>query len=200
MAETKTPENQQELFSEFSQESQRPQRFPSLAKSHKPILFSVTMEQILLAGILLILLMCFVFFLGVLRGKSFRMERPASVAAPAARVVTAPAAPAPVAIQPVAVPQASVSTTVFANTVTTRPKFTVDDPLKPYSIQLVTYKQREYAEKEAKGLRRLGFFTTIIPSGDYYQVCAGQYASSDEARRDLAYFSSKYKGCFLRRR
>ena len=198
MAETKAPESQQELFSEFSQESQRPQRFPSLAKSHKPILFSATMEQILLAGILLILVMCFVFFLGVLRGKSLRMERPASAAAPVARVVTAPAAPAPVAIQPVVVSQTSVPVATAASA--TRPKLTVDDPLKPYSIQLVTYKQREYAEKEAKGLRRVGFFTTIIPSGDYYQVCAGQYASSDEARRDLVYFSSKYKGCFLRRR
>ena len=151
-----------------------------------------------MAGILLILLMCFVFFLGLLRGKSLRMERSAPVAVPVARAVIAPASPAPVAIQPTTPPQTSMSAAASINAA--RPKLTVDDPLKPYSIQLVTYKQREYAEKEAKGLRRLGFFTTIIPSGDYYQVCAGQYASSDEARRDLAYFSPKYKGCFLRRR
>ena len=76
----------------------------------------------------------------------------------------------------------------------------IDDPARPYSIQLVTYKKKEYAEKEMKTLRRSGFFSTIIPSGDYYQVCVGQYASNNEARRDLAYFRVKYKDCYLRRR
>ena len=64
MTEIKSPENQQELFAEFSQEPRRLQRFPSLAKSHNPILISTTLEQILLVGIVLVLTLCLAFFWG----------------------------------------------------------------------------------------------------------------------------------------
>jgi len=49
-------------------------------------------------------------------------------------------------------------------------------------------------------LRRGGFFSWIIPSGEYYQVCVGQYLNKDDASKDLRAFSRKYKDCFLRRR
>ena len=49
-------------------------------------------------------------------------------------------------------------------------------------------------------LRAQGLYSFIIPSGEYFQVCAGQYASKEEAKKDVARFSAKYKDCFLRRR
>lgn len=76
----------------------------------------------------------------------------------------------------------------------------VPDPNKPYTIQLVTYKKKEIAENETALLRRQGFFSAIIPSGEYYQVCVGQYADKAEAARDLKTFSARYRDCYLRRR
>ena len=71
---------------------------------------------------------------------------------------------------------------------------------KPYTIQVVTHRKKEFAEAEVSRIRKLGYISFIIPSGDYFQVCAGQYASKEEARKDLGVFSSKYKDCFLRHR
>ena len=129
----------------------------------------------------------------MLRGKSIRYERRALPLAVAAKGTGGSPAPASVVFQ--TPPQ-----TASVPPQTGRPKVSIDDPAKPYSIQLVTYKKAEYAEKEMKALKRAGLFSVIIPSGDYYQVCVGQYASSEEAKRDLAFFAAKYKGCYLRRR
>jgi septal ring-binding cell division protein DamX len=199
MTEVKSTESQQELFTQFSQEPRRHQRFPSLAKSHKPILLTVTLEQILLASILLTLVLCFVFFLGILRGKSTRVASPAVYTAPVVTVSRSIATQAQ-GTAPLKTLAAQPAPMLPAAAGVGRPKVTVDDPAKPYSIQLVTYKKKDYADKEVGSLKRLGFFSTVIQRGEYFEVRAGQYATAEEAKKDLAYFSSKYKGCFLCRR
>ncbi|MBI4432613.1 MAG: SPOR domain-containing protein [Candidatus Omnitrophica bacterium] len=178
----------QDLFSEFSKEEKKIERFPAIGKTQKPILLNTTLEQIILAGIVFILAACLFFFLGVLRGKALRQQVPApsgiaqpvSTTGPIRRAVTAPTK----ALQPAA----------------QTPGIIIDDAKKPYTIQLVTHRKKELAEREAAMIRRVGFFSLIIPSGPYFQVCAGQYATKEEAARDLRTFVAKYKDCFLRRR
>ncbi len=180
MTDDKSQETQHELFQEFSSTPKRLDRFPTLAKTQKPILISTTLEQMLMIGIVFILVLCGVFFLGVLRGKSLK------------QVTLSPS-------QPVARRSAPLPQPLLAKGVPTVPPPTVV-PETPYTIQLVTHRKKEFAETEMNALQKKGFSSSIIPSGEYFQVCAGQYASKEEARKDLVFFQSKYKDSFLRRR
>ena len=71
---------------------------------------------------------------------------------------------------------------------------------KPYTIQLVTYRKKELADAEIATVRKMGYTAYIDRKGEYLQVCAGQYATKDTAKRDLATFQKRYEGCFLRHR
>lgn len=180
MTEIKQEEIQQELFGEFGSAGpkQKP-RFPSLHKTQKPVLISTSIEQLLLTGILLILAACAVFFLGILRGKSLGS-------------VVQVAPPSGVAARPVPVEGRKPSVQA--------PREPIRDLGKPYTMQLVTFKRQDLAEREVAELKKRGFYAFIIPSGDYYQVCAGQYVSKEDANRNLKLFSGRYKDCFIRRR
>jgi septal ring-binding cell division protein DamX len=189
MTEFKAEETQQELFQEFSGQMQpRRERFPSLAKSQKPILVSTSLEQIILAVIVVILTGCFVFFLGVIRGKGFTASPAKETAAAPRTAMAVPVQKTVVTVQPPAVsPQAA--------------PMPAADIKKPYTIQVVTYKKREPAEQEAAMLRRKGFYAVVIPGQGYFPVCAGQYENKESAQKDLNFFRSRYKtNCFLRRR
>jgi septal ring-binding cell division protein DamX len=193
-----TRETQQELFEEFSAGGPKKQaeRFPSIAKTQKPILISTTLEQLLMTGILSVLLLCGIFFLGVLRGKS--LQRPI-MAPPASRVAAPVARSAPPPISATGAGQTRIAPATAAPA-PRQPAQVALAPDKPYTIQIVTHRKQELAEQEVAKLRRMGYVSFIIPSGDYFQVCAGQYANKEEARRDLSFFASRFKDCFLRHR
>lgn len=209
MAETKPQETQQELFPALGAEPKEPQRFPSIAKAQKPILISTTMEQLILAGIVLILVACFVFFLGMVRGRSIGTpDASRAVTAAAARPAAAPTAAAPLrqAGRPVAATLDAVRLSDARNALrqtagavpaAVPPQSSAS---KPYTIQLASYVKKDLAEREAAALRKNGFLATIKKSGNYYYVCVGEYGSIEEAKKDLRLFASRYKDRFLRRR
>ena len=185
-------ETQQELFGEFSATPRKPERFPLISRTQKPILFSTNTEQLLMAGILFILALCGVFFLGVIRGKAL-LGQPITEAprqepqAVYQKTVTVPA--------PVTVP------TPVLKTISQPPAPSAGNiAVKPYTLGLVTHRKKEMAEAEMTALRARGYYSFIKADRDYFQVCVGQYASKDEAKKDLALFSAKYKDCYLRRR
>ena len=184
----KQKETQHELFEEFSPAPKKAERFPSIAKTHKPILLSTTLEQLLMVSIMFILGLCGVFFLGVLRGKDLVVRLPQAPAVsappPAAGRVSAPPAPS-----------AQPSTVGIPGVTHLTPAAE-----KPYTIQLVTHRKKEFAEAEMAVVRRMGYVSFIIPSGEYFQVCAGQYATKEAAKKDLTVFLTRYKDCFLRHR
>ncbi len=190
MVETKQEETQQEFFKEFSGEAKRVERFVSLQRTQKPILLNTSIEQVILAGIVLILAACLVFFLGVVRGRHLSASEPVKTlkVSPLVRTpqtaVLARAVPANPERLPMKPPPVSAAPQNLD---------------KPYTIQLVTYKKKDLAEREMASLRRSGLSSMIIPSGDYYQVCAGRYSNKEEAKKDLQFFAAKYKGCYLRR-
>ncbi|MBI3315903.1 MAG: SPOR domain-containing protein [Candidatus Omnitrophica bacterium] len=194
MTEIRAEETQQELFQQFSGEANRPHgHFPSLAKSQKPILFSTSLEQVILAVIVAILAGCLVFFLGVLRGKVLAVSErvlPVQSASPSSSLPRP--VPRAVTVAPAQKPVVVLQTRSVAPTAV--------DLAKPYTIQLVTYKKKDLAEQAVAALRRSGFYAMIIPSQDYFQVCAGQYENKDAAKKDLRFFGGRYKDCFLRRR
>ncbi len=203
MPDTKIPQYQQELFTEFTpSQPSRGDRLPGIAKPQKPILMSLTIEQILLAGIGLILLCCFSFFMGVLRGKSIASTIAPTVPQTAVSPRTQPMISVPAA-KPfvISLPKKTLPP-VIKTPLAAAPKKNsfVSDLSKPYTIQLVTYKQKELGEKEVAYFRSKGYYATLVPHGDYFIVCLGQYTNKEEAKKDLALFAAKYKDCFLRRR
>ncbi len=208
MTELKTDEAQRELFEEFSQQPKKPNRFPTLARSPKTILFSTSTEQLLLAGIVAILMLCLAFFLGTLRGKTLAAESHAVAATTPARSLPLMGAsrPAQTANRPVVVAQ--LTTPALASSAPPAPPAptpaasaqTASVAEKPYTIQLVTHKKKEGAEAEAATLRRTGIQAQIVTRAGYFEICVGQYATREAAKKDLAFFSTRYKDCFLRRR
>ena len=192
MTELKQEESQKELFQEFSGDIKKTDRFPALARSQKPVLVSTSVEQIVFCGILAILVLCFMFFLGVLRGKSLGNvqapeTKPVSLARPQSSLAVMTPLPAP----PIAVVPAATKAVEMTRAA---------DPSRPYTIVLVTYKKKTLAEKEVAALKSGGTSAFVASSGDYFIVCAGQYANIAEAKKDLKVFGARYKGCFLKRR
>lgn len=188
MTDLRQGESQKELFQEFSGEAKKTERFPSLNKAQKPILISTYAEQLIFWGILAILLLCFMFFLGVIRGKSLGKPQVAAVKAESPSPSIPVQAQAPLKISG---PSAPVKPADSLGAV---------DPVKPYTIVLVTYKKRTLAEKEAATLKKNGHPVFVTASGGYFVVSVGQYANRSEAKKDLRFFGVKYKGCFLKRR
>ncbi len=188
MTDIKQAETQQEFFGNFSKTGKGVERPLYDPKFQKPILVTTSLEQIILVGILLILAACFVFFLGVLRGKVISGKTVELPSAPVARSNTVPGvSPVLVANRPVVAVSNNSATVV------------IQVSGKPYTIQLATYKRRDWAEKEAAILRRGGYFSLIVPNGDFFEVRVGQYANKEEAKKDLKFFASRYSGCYLRR-
>lgn len=218
--ETPTQENQQEFFPDFVKPSERKAepRVPGAGRTHKPILFTTTIEQILFAAIVAILVLCAVYFLGILRGKSLAGRPAAARAVDALRTpLQAPAAPRPVLPRPAvsslppaarnapAAPAPPVPVERRAIPATNVPAPAAQAPAAPaagkrlYTIQIVTHKKRSFAETELAAIGKAGFTGKIVESDGYFIVCVGQYASKDDAKKDLSFLKTKYADCFLRR-
>ena len=193
MVEINQEEMQQELFSEFSNSAKSAERFGSLNKAHKPILFSTSIEQIILLSITLILLCCFMFFLGVLRGKSLVFRPPQRVLQ---NKIVAPV------LRPDEMSGASFNAgnVKAVNESAARGVSETPNVSRPYTLQLSTYKKQEFAEKEVAVLRQSGYFASVVSNDGFYEVYVGQYATKEDAKMDLKIFKPKYKDCFLKRR
>ena len=199
MAEIDREELQQDLFLELADSAKKPERFIPQNKINKPIPLNTSVEQLILIGIIMILAGCFVFFLGVLRGKSLGSNP--TVLRPQKKIVTSPAVtPAQPALLSAGNHPAATALSSEIRQAGPPPKAKGSwSPGKPYTLQLSTYRKQDLAEKEVSALRRSGYFSIIIPSDGYYQVCVGQYATKEDAKKDIKMFGAKFKGCFLRR-
>ena len=123
----------------------------------------------------------------MLRGKSLGQNvtaLPTEHSAPLRTTNAPPLRRAPI-LTPVSTPPIAVATIVPTE--------------KPYTVQLVTYRKREYAEAELNTVRKMGFSGYVVQKGEYFLVYAGQYASKEEAKKDLNVFHPKYKDSFLTR-
>ncbi|MCG3175966.1 MAG: hypothetical protein MOGMAGMI_00904 [Candidatus Omnitrophica bacterium] len=185
-------ENQPDLFSQPIPDKKRSEPLQELRRSPQPILLHTTLEQIVFYAIVFVLYSCGVFFFGVLRGKSIdTAPAPQSLGRSPAVQRPQPVQTQTVAVDPATAPAAPVPPAVRSQT---------PDPAKPYTIQLLSHRRKDYADRDASAIRRGGMPTFVMRKGDYYIVCAGQYASSDEATGDLRMFRQKYRDCFLRRK
>ena len=196
MNEFKFQESQPELFPEHSGAIKKPERAGAIKAPQNPVHFTLFPEQIILAAILLILAACFIFFLGVLRGKVIKNQAPVAASAPAPSIDRG-ASVAAQTTRPVAAPQQTRLVLREPNVLSSA---VTKDPAKAYTLQLVSYKKRDLAEKKAQELRQKGFYSEVLSGSGHYAVCVGEYRTKGEAQADLQRLAPLYKGCYLRRR
>lgn len=68
-----------------------------------------------------------------------------------------------------------------------------------YTIQLASFKTKNFAEKEAAQLKKDGYTPIILTKGEYVVVCVGQFPEKETAKTMLSKFQKRYKGCYVRR-
>ena len=212
-------ESQFELFpgSTNYPESSSPTRFMSRR-------FVISLEGLFVVSMLVAIGMVVAFSLGVERGKLMVRtirSNPAPVPKiPLSQFVPSVASPAPINpqaaplnINPVlAKPQAAV----LANTNVPKPQEAVktivpameDNLAKPddkkkiidkgYTIQVASFKNHEYAEKEAIELKKNGFDPSVSSKGNHVIVCVGKFVTKKEAEQFSRKLKSKYKDPVIR--
>jgi septal ring-binding cell division protein DamX len=74
-----------------------------------------------------------------------------------------------------------------------------DRPRYRYLIQLVAYKNRDYAEAERKKLQRQGYDVIIKNAGKWSIVYAGYYDHRQEAEKDLSKLRKEYRDAFIKK-
>jgi cell division septation protein DedD len=72
-------------------------------------------------------------------------------------------------------------------------------PAQAVTIQIASYKKREYAQREAEKLKKKGLMPRIIIKGSFSVLYVTASANKDSAKSLLAELQKEYKGCFIRR-
>lgn len=183
-------EYQKELFEEFKKEKGKFRKIADKITQKQPKFYiHVSLENIVFAAIIGIMCIVVAFALGVERGKRFTV--PASMA----RKESFEAFVFEKETKETAV---SEPETVARDTSASEEE-TASDKKTAFVIQLISYTQKRLAESEKKRLLDKKIDAFIMPSGKWYQVCAGGYSDISEAGKALEGFKKDYRGCFIRR-
>jgi hypothetical protein len=70
---------------------------------------------------------------------------------------------------------------------------------KNYTIQLASYSNKIYAQREADTLKKKGLKPLILPKGRYVILCVGSFSDKANARTLLSDLEKQYRDCFIRR-
>jgi len=174
-----TQEVQKELFKEFKREETGLKRIAGrITQKKKSSSLHFSIESAAVIAIALIMGLVVSFALGVERGK---------------RITATPRE----AVIPEKAPKEKVEPKKIEEEVRVTKK-----PLTsyPYLVQLISYKEKHKAEEELRGLSQKGHRALIIPSGEWFQVCAGGYENFKDAEIAKKEFEKTYIGCFVRKK
>ena len=187
-------EYQKELFKEFKEEDGKFKKITDKIKKARPGLHAnMPLENIVIGAIIIIMAVIISFALGVERGKriaggafpralSDKKALPQEKHVPSKETIDVTR----IELTPIEIGKPRADTAKSND--------------RPYAIQLISYKQRERAEREKNKLLQKKANAFIISLGDWYQVCAGYYTDMDEAETALRKFKREYKDCYIRRR
>ncbi len=165
-------EYQKELFEEFEKEKGKLKRIAEkIGQAQHRFYLHISPENVVFAAIIAVMCIIIAFAMGVERGKRLTPLTTAH------RIEAAPPAEEPAPKAPV-----------------------FEAPAGIYAIQLISYKEKRLAEIEKRKLSGKKIEAFIVPSGEWFQVCAGSYADIESARAALEEFSKDYKGCFIRKK
>ncbi len=184
-----------------------PANSATLEDINKPkfLLASLTLstENLVILIILGIMVSLFSFSIGVERGRSLAAqsldEKVAAVWNVGGRRLAIPPVTNPTIKAPVAVSSTTrisgnggvVHSTVLPRAINTKPSMVKALPAptvlnsasssSKWTVQLATYRNENFAQQEALGLKSKGYPTFIIKSKDFFLICVGQFASQAQA-------------------
>ena len=184
-------ENQGEFFEEFKElDPPLKQLAKKVLPKKRPHIIQMPLEGMIIAVILMLLACIIIFAIGVEAGKS--QGASAKREGPQGFEKAGPDVTDEVLTEKTAQGEQPKVETV------TDTKEGGRDTLKPYTIQLISYKDEKRAKAKAYELKKMGSEAFLIQNKEWYQVCAGSYRNQKEANADLEKFGATYKGCFLR--
>lgn len=182
---------------------------------------TLSIENVVVIGIITLMTMVFAFSLGVEKGKKVQNSSPiqqlppvtakgtavaATLSAPEktaalnSSVVKTPAASAPLneinqtKKAPVAASAPSSSSLRVKETPNPSPSSS-----KPYTIQVASFKDNQYAQKEASVLKNKNLDSFVMTKGNFFIVCIGKFSKKEEANGLLSKLKRTYNDCLVRR-
>lgn len=200
----------QDLFGGIEKPSQKKlQKSTLLPRSYTQ--FNVSYEQVIFISIAIIMLMVLLFSVGVEYGK--RIARSGETGPPARENVeggrwkvegeASTLDPRPSTSPDTGTAPAQTETKPAQPAAEAEVKKAISQPKvlsQKFTIQAVAYRSKKKAQDDMVILSKKGFSPFIVVGGDYYQVCAGEYASKEEAMKDYEKIRKLYKDCFIRKR
>lgn len=70
---------------------------------------------------------------------------------------------------------------------------------KPYTIQVIAFRNRKEAQSELSLLKRKGYVPATKLEGNKWVVLVGRYKNRSEARKDLVNLKKRYRDCYLKK-
>ncbi|MFA4888192.1 MAG: SPOR domain-containing protein [Candidatus Omnitrophota bacterium] len=145
-------------------------------------------EKAILAIIAIVTLGIISYIKGVEKGIQLAQINPAAI--PAKKVIVA------ASMAPTPKPNAAIRPAFNA------PAYTgARQPLNTqrYTIQLASFKGREYAQTETERLKRKGLAAFVLTKGEYMVLCMGNFPTKEAAQTALPEIKKYYAGCQIRR-
>ena len=173
-------EYQKELFQEYNRRRTSLEKIRDKITRRRRMYIHVPLENIVFITIVGIMCVIVAFAFGVERGKRL------------AKIVTA------FNDEDISLPEIEIKLEAVKHEEREKESASIAD--KPYTVQLISFKDERRAIEERDGLLAEGIDAFLIPSGNWYQVCAGYFDSMNDANSKLKSFSERYVGCFIRRR
>lgn len=194
-------EKQGEFFSEFNSTSEKkPGNISRYSHAlRKKTAFSISYENLVFASIIVIMLMVVFFSLGVEKGKRVKIKN--YVAATAEPFDSTKEKEVSAALKEIG---AEISKPEDVNKPSgsgiAEPEIgNAAIPGKPYTIQVVAYKNEKNAKNEIEQLKAEGYDAFILPSKEWFQVCVGRYANKEESKKDFDTLRNRYPTSYFRR-
>ena len=168
---------------------------------------TLSVENLVVLSILGIMVAVFAYSLGVERGKHLMAKAVAQPSAFATAVAVHQTAAVPVmattSTRPIPVAAsvpagAKPAAVVVAPAAVVAQKMQIPVSVYKYTIQVASYADQKFAQKEAGDLHKNGFETLIMQKGKYAILCVGKFNQKNEAMSVIAKLKSKYKDCLVR--
>ena len=184
-------EQQKELFEEFKKEKSAIEKITDkITQKRRKLYANIAMENVVFTFIIAIMCVVTAFALGVERGKRLASEP---------QVIKKEIAPERQKSPEARIPQ-EVTGQIELKPIEVGKPDKISPKSLPYTIQLISYKQKDIADTEINKLLKKNVDAHIIASGRWYQVCAGHFRSVKEAERALRELEDQYQGCFVRKK
>ena|SRR3989338_3740574 len=157
---------------------------------------TLSIENVVVIGIITLMTMVFAFSLGVEKGKkvkNFSSSLQQLPPAAAKGVAVAGTLPAP---EKAAASSPSVKTPTASTTPT---QINQAKKSQPYTIQVASFKDDQYAKKEAGVLKNKNLDSFVLTKGNFFIVCIGKFSKKEEANGLLSKLKRTYNDCLVRR-